>query len=722
MYRYALALCFCVNGLIVLAQDVEHETVIVKDDAMKTRLNVSKTIESVDGDFLTKAAGGCLSASLEKIPGLSSINIGSAQGKPVIRGLGFNRVAVVEDNVKHESQQWGSDHGLEIDQYAVEKAEILKGPSSLEYGSDALGGVVRISTQKMPGKNTFGASFKLFSKSVNSLFGSSVAFEGRKDKFFFLSRITYLDFADYKVPTDHVFVYSYRVPLKDGRLRNTAGREADFSISAGYIGKDKKLRLNVSQVNSYGGFFANAHGLEPRRVNENLHDKSSRDILDPKQKVNHLKTSLDFDKWNSFCTFSSTLAYQHNRREEFSPYVSHGYMPLNCPETFLENPDTEYLYEKDVLSANFKMVFPFESFVIKAGSDIEFQNNEIGGRCFIIPEYQSVKAGVFLSSDYTLNENWRLQGGLRYDFGGIKTMEYRDWFASEGQYVLRAENLQRTFNDFTFSCGVIMRRGRFSAKLNLGKGFRMPIAKELASNGVNYHNFSYEVGNKDLKSEKSYQLDGEIDYVSRLFTVTLTPFAGWFSNYIFLNPTPSFDRFYGNGNQIYNYTQCRVLRLGGEAEIKFVLDNRYSVFGKSKIEIILSGEYLKSRQLSGEKKGYSLPFSPPETCGLETIYTRNLKKTSENKRYNPKEFFVGLSLKKAFRQEEIVPPENPTSGYSVLNFNGGFSFLFLGRSVEFNVGINNIFNTVYYNHTSYYRLINVPEQGRNLTISLLFNI
>ena len=217
-------------------------------------------------------------------------------------------------------------------------------------------------------------------------------------------------------------------------------------------------------------------------------------------------------------------------------------------------------------------------------------------------------------------------------------------------------------------------------------------------------------------------MDGEIDYVSRLFTVTLTPFAGWFSNYIFLNPTPGFDRFYGNGNQIYNYTQCRVLRFGGEAEIKFVLDNRYSVFGKSKIEIILSGEYLKARQLSGEKKGYSLPFSPPETCGLETVYTRNLKKTSENKRYSPKEFFVGLSFKKAFRQEEIVPPENPTSGYSVLNFNGGFSFLFLGRSVEFNVGINNVFNAVYYNHTSYYRLINVPEQGRNLTISLLFNI
>ncbi len=146
------------------------------------KMQDTKAVENIDKGFIMKNLGGSLSESLEKIPGLSSISIGSSQGKPVIRGLGFNRVAVIEDNIRHESQQWGSDHGLEIDQYSVVEAEVVKGPSSLEYGSDAVGGVLKINTLKIPKKNTVSGSVNLASKSSNGLFGASASVSARKEK------------------------------------------------------------------------------------------------------------------------------------------------------------------------------------------------------------------------------------------------------------------------------------------------------------------------------------------------------------------------------------------------------------------------------------------------------------------------------------------------------------------------------------------------------------
>ena len=104
------------------------------------------------------------------MPGITSIDIGSGQSKPVIRGLGFNRVVVVENNIKHEAQQWGADHGLEIDQYAVDIIEIIKGPASLEYGSDAIGGVIDMKNRKVPAVNSFGGTIDLSGKTNNDFF------------------------------------------------------------------------------------------------------------------------------------------------------------------------------------------------------------------------------------------------------------------------------------------------------------------------------------------------------------------------------------------------------------------------------------------------------------------------------------------------------------------------------------------------------------------------
>ena len=716
---YGLVLCLGL-AVNVSAQEIEHETVTVKDNNKTKNMNVAQSIESVDNGFIMKNIGGSLGESLEKIPGVSSITIGSSQSKPVIRGLGFNRIAVIENNVRHEAQQWGSDHGLEIDQYAVENAEIIKGPSSLEYGSDAIGGVLKINTLKVPAKNSLSGDIKFTGKTANGLLSASTSVSGRKESVFFTLKATAQDYADYKIPTDYVNVYSYKIPLNDHRLRNTAGKEYDFSFSTGYIKNSQKIRFTISDVMMEGGFFANAHGLEPRNVDEEYYDKSNRDIQQPSQKVNHLKTALQYDKWSTYCNLAVNIAYQHNKREEYSQYVSHGYMPTVCPEDYNGNPDIEYLYDKNTVSANVTATFPLKYGNLKMGTNSEFQHNRIGGRCFIIPEYKTLTFGMFTSIDYPIGNWLNLQGGVRYDIGKIKTYEYKDWFASKGEYLERAENLDKRFKDFSFSSGIAAKVQKFNFKISAAKGFRMPLAKELAANGVNYHSFSYEVGNSNLKSESSYQLDGEINYMSRLWSITLSPFAGYFDNYIYLNPTPKFDRYYGNGNQIYNYTQCKVFRYGGEADVRLTIDNRFVPFHHSKIELVLNGEYLHSKQLSGDKKGYSLPFSPPETFGFETTYTRRLKNADKEVKTKVKEISCGFDVKCAAKQTDIVPPENPTDGYQVYSVSATLTSQLFGHETALSARIRNLFNTVYYNHTSYYRLINVPEQGTNIVINLTF--
>jgi iron complex outermembrane receptor protein len=225
----------------------------------------------------------------------------------------------------------------------------------------------------------------------------------------------------------------------------------------------------------------------------------------------------------------------------------------------------------------------------------------------------------------------------------------------------------------------------------------MPIAKELAANGVNYHHFSYEVGNADLSPEISYQLDAGMEYRTSKFAIGTTPFLNYFSNYIYLNPSSEHDRLYGNGNQVFYYTQSKVFRVGAE------LHAHYELFKSLQLGMI--GEYVYSEQLSGEKKGFTLPFSPPPSGIFNIKYQRQKIKFLENA-------YFSFDYRITASQNDIVPPEETTKGYQAINLGFGGDIHLKNRKVNLTMQVQNLLNTKYFNHTSYYRLINVPEPGR----------
>ncbi|WP_082037008.1 TonB-dependent receptor [Flavobacterium sp. MEB061] len=697
---------------ILLKPDIkELEEVVVTDHfGFRRKKEESLNIETVNSSFIQRNLGGSLMQSLQRIPGVKTISIGSGGSKPLIRGLSFNQVIVVENGIKHEGQQWGADHGLEIDQYAVNRVEIIKGPSSFMYGSDAIGGAINIKPVPAPAKNTLGGSIDFTGKSNNEQFGGSINLFGRNEKWFFDTRMTVMDYGDYRVPTDTVHVYNYAVPLYKNRLRNTAGRELDLHASTGYVSEKFKSVLYASNVYSKSGFFANAHGLEPRNVDAELHDKSSRDILMPFQEVTHTKISNTTSFQIGNHQLETQLGFQKNFRREWSHYVNHGFMPPLYPDDMYAPHNLERQYDKEVFSIAIKDEFSINKHQFTVGINGEKQQNTINGWSFLIPAFQQITAGLFAYDKIRISDLWLLHGAVRLDYGKIEMEQYNDWFLSEitengqttSQYLKRSDDLNRTFQSFNWSAGVNYNPGKLALKANLGTSFRMPIAKELASNGVNYHYFRFEKGNPDLSAERSYQLDFGMEWQENKWSFQLSPFFNYFPNYIYLNPTSQHDIYYGAGNQVFEYEQSKVMRYGGE------LQTRYQFMTGLSVEIL--AEYLYSEQLSGNKKGYTLPFSPPASVLFGMTYSPEIK--------NLRDTYFSLDYRYTAAQNQIVPPEKKTASSNVFNLALGTKLKTGKQDFIISLQVQNLFNTKYLNHTSFYRLIELPEASRNIILSV----
>lgn len=578
---------------IVLKDVVVEGNGYSKDMQMRSALSTTY----VGKQFIETNFSGSLMQSLEKIPGVKAMSVGSNESKPTIRGLGFNRVVVAENGIKHEGQQWGDDHGLEIDQYDIDHAEVIKGPASLSYGSDAIGGVINLTSTAVP-QDRFKWSANLFARSVNDAIGTSVRLTGRKNNFWYKANATFIDYADQRVPVDSIQYYSYYIKLHNRRLRNTSGREPDGTL--------------------------------------------------------------------------------------------------------------EHSFDKNTVSAaaNVKQTIGTNS--LKGGVNAEYQHNRSGGWSFVLPDFELLQFGIFLSDHFAVNDNIILSTGIRFDYGSINTHSYHDWFktptaSGDSIYAERSANLHRAFNSVTWSAGIDNHIGNLILKVNIGKSFRMPIAKELGIDGVNYSIFRYEKGNANLNPEESYQLDAAAVYSHDGIKASVTPFFNYFPNYIYLCPTSE----YKEGLQLYNYEQSRVARCGFEAELSFLILQHF--------KISTGGEYLYARQLSGDKKGYSLPFSTPWSVRVQLRY--DLPAADD-----AKGGFAAVEYVAVGRQNEIVPPEEPTPGHQLINISVGKSLKIGGARLRLSLRCDNLLNNRYYDHTSHYRLIDVPEPGRNFSFMATWEI
>ena len=674
-------------------ETLQEITIYGNSTERQVQMKSAQPVVDISQQFIETHLGGSLMQSLSFIPGVKAMTIGSGESKPAIRGLGFNRTAVTENGIKHEGQQWGEDHGLEISQMDIDRIEIIKGPSALLVGSDAIGGVINIYSNDIPERKLEG-KVKTFYHSNNASVGGALRLGGIGEKgFYWKAAFSGNSYGDYRVPTDSIQYYSYYIQLKDGRLRNTAGHELDGSVMVGYQGKNLSSSLRISNTNGKSGFFANAHGLEVR-LSDIDYDAHRRDVDLPFHRVNHLKVMNHTDWRIASWRMSSDLSFQNNVREEQSEPVSHGYMPQ--PDNALERRFNKNTYT--VLVSAKKMIA--NNHTLNIGTSMEHQHNKRDGWGFIIPDFRNLTTGLYVHDRWYINQQLSLSGGVRYDWTRTHIYPYQDWYETLGEYKQRSEDRILTFNSVTWSIGANYNAEKWSVKSNIGKGFRTPIPKELGTDGVNYHIFRYEVGNADLDPEESYQLDANFCWTGTRLTVKVDPFLNYFSNYIYMNPTSE----YYEGLQVYNYTQAKVVRWGVEVQATYKWIKQ--------LESELTGEYLYARLASGNKKGYTLPFSQPWNVSFTTTY----KPWEES--------FLSVTGQYTGKQTEIVPPEKPTDGYFLLNASLGHCFHFKGKehqALSLSLQAQNLLNRRYYDHTSYYRLIGVPEAGRNFSLTASYN-
>lgn len=679
---------------------IEQISVVCDFQAQEKRLSTIP-ITIVNKEKLALHFSGDLMKTLDYIPGVQSMSVGSGFSKPMIRGMGFNRVIVTENGIKQEGQQWGTDHGLEIDAFNIDGVNIRKGSSSLLYGSDAMGGVIEILPPKIPAKDCYFGSVDLIGASVNGLLGGSLMFGLKQGKWYARIRHSEQHFADFGVPTDTIVYLTQKIPITDNHVNNTAGFERSSNMYLRYVSGRFSSALAVSNTYQKAGFFPGAHGIpDPSRVED---DGDLRDIYLPFSYVNHFKSSLSLRyRWDNAALFWD-LGYQNNHREEWSKFHTH-YGSQNPPEI---NPDREIALYLDTYSSGVKLEMKHSHRVHSTASwDFAYQDNSIAGYSFLLPNYTRLTTGLAWVTTYHATDDLTINGGVRYDFGKIKAEEYSDPYLADylreqgydeetiAENEIRSYPLDRNFGDYSLSLGAVWGIDENNTlRANIGKSYRLPSANELVSNGVHHSSFRHEQGDPTLDSERGWQFDMEYSYNNEYVNLSASPFFSWYSSYIYQQPTGEWS-ILPHAGQIYRYTQSEAIFAGGEIALH---TNLPLGFGYD-----FSLEYTYTFNVD---ESLPLTFSPPTTMLNVVSWEYRWLKLSAEWKY-------------IADQNRVARNEQTTPGAQLFGVSAEFDLSFITQGTTLVAKVDNVFNTKYLNHLSFYRRVEIPEPGRNFQISL----
>ena len=507
---------------IILEETVLHmDEVIVSTAFNKIQSqNVMKVEHSTIKELQQKGTS-TLIEGLATIPGVSQVSTGTSIGKPVIRGLSGNRVLVYSQGVRMENQQFGDEHGLGLNDAGIESVEVIKGPASLLYGSDALGGVLYLNPEKFANAGTFQTNFsqKFFSNTLGS--NSTLGLKTSTENWKFLARGTYNTHSDYKI-------------AKGDRVTNTRYNETDFKTGIGYSNSkfSSVFRYNFNKLDL---------GIPENGVAEQTKSKITQF---PSQAIDNNLLSLNNIFFFKNSKLDVDLGYIDNDRSELADgNIAVLHMKL---KTF--NYDAKYHLPK---------IGNFESIV---GIQGMHQTNANSGEEYLIPDATTNDFGFFGTGVYEWKSNV-LQAGLRFDNRNISTTA-QGVSGEEGSF----KAIDKSFDSFNASLGYKTNLNKdLSLRLNVASGFRAPNLAELASNGVHEGTNRYEVGNSDLKTEQNLQTDLNLEYKSSHFEFFANGFYNHINNYIYTSPTGAIIA----ENFVFDYIQNDATLFGGEIGLHF---------------------------------------------------------------------------------------------------------------------------------------------------------
>jgi iron complex outermembrane receptor protein len=683
----------------------ENQGVIVTGVSSATSVRKSPVpVATVRKQILLQTTSTNIIDALTRIPGVSQVSTGPAVSKPVIRGLGYNRVVTINEGTRQEGQQWGDEHGIEIDELSIVKAEILKGPASLMYGSDAMAGVLNLISHVPVAEGTLKGTLLTNYQSNNNLIGVNGSLAGNKNGFNWNFYGTIRSAGDYK-------------NRYDGRVLNSRFNEKNFG---GYIGVNKswgyshlvfsRFDQNIGMVEGERdvatGQFILFGGSSLERI-ATTDDLDSRELFVPRQGVVHYKVVSD----NSFALGESrlklNLGFQDNLRKEFGDP---------------ENPgDYELYFDLKTLNYNLQWQLPeMKEWHTTIGVNGMSQSNKNKGVETLIPEFDLFDAGGFVYTQRFFKKS-TLSGGIRFDNRSIDSKELM-----VGPDI-KFTAFDKSFSNFSGSIGISLEPSeKVTFKTNIARGFRAPGISELASNGAHEGTNRYEYGDINLKSEMSLQLDAGVELNFEHFHIALSGFYNRINNFIFyrklesVNGGDSLVNVDGELITAFKYNQQKASLAGIEATIDLHphpldwlhFENNFSLVrgqfdeaidGSDNLPLIPAGRWVSELRGNFNKAGKS----------IRNLYLK-LEADNNFKQNRP---FTGYGT------------ETTTDAYTLLNAGAGADLIGKNKKTLLSIylSFNNITDKAYQNHMSRlkYTAENVVtgrpgvfNMGRNFSIKI----
>ena len=671
---------------------IEMEEVIVSTPFHQLQSENVMKVERESVSELNKRGAVTLADGISQIAGVESLTTGVGIGKPVIRGLSSNRVLVYTQGIRLENQQYGDEHGLGISSKGIGSVEVIKGPASLLYGSDAIGGVLYLNPEPYASEGQTNAQLEAdyFSNTLGYQTSGMAKTSGKRFKF--LARGSYAAHSDYETGEEE-------------KVTNTRFNEKDIKAGIGFQNQKYKgdLRYNFNQ-SEIG--IPEEIGLQ----------SNSKDMLLPNQQIDNHVLSLDNRFYFANSSLDVKVGYQFNDRREFEEHHhdehgeehEEGEHEEEHEEGEHEEEHEEGEHEEEegedhpalemhleTFNYNAKYNFPkIGNFDLIGGVQGMVQQNTNFGEEILIPDAKTVDFGIFATTHYHL-DNWDFQGGIRYDRRALDSESHE---TEHG--VLEA--VDRNFNSFNGALGVKYQpSSNFIARLNLASGFRAPNLSELTSNGVHHGTNRFEIGDPNLNNEQNFQVDLALEYRNEHFEAFVNAFNNSVSDYIFINPTNEVM----DDAPVFEYEQDDARLYGGEIGVHIHPHPLDWLHLESSFETVTgkldNGDYL--------------PLIPANSVSNTLRVEFNKGKFIQNK-------FAFIRLRNVFNKENTGNFETRTPGYSLLGAGFGAAINLHNSVFNVNVSGNNLLNKSYISHLSRLKTDQIQNIGRNIVVSVSWQI
>lgn len=696
-----------------------HEIVVTGTSQATEKNRTPTPISVVPKIALLQNSSANIIDAIATQPGVSQVTTGTGISKPLIRGLGYNRVVVVNDGIRQEGQQWGDEHGIEIDEFAVSKVEILKGPASLAYGSDAMAGVINMLSAPTLPEGKINGNILADYQTNNGLIGYSTNLEGNLKGFIWDLR--------YSSKQAHAYQNQY-----DGYVYGSGFKENTFG---GIIGVNKSwgyshLHFSIYHLipgivegerDSATGKFIKGYALDDSTVIDSIvseDEMKSYTLGIPHQDIRHYKVVLN----NSFIihhgNLKTTFGFQQNHRQEFGDAL----MPDNYGLYFLLNTinyDARYLFPEK------------NNWQISGGVNGMEQQSQNKGTEFLVPEYTLFDFGIFAIVKKSLGK-LDVSGGVRYD---TRSEQGKDLYLdANGEKTETPDSISyhqfsafnSTFSGISGSIGAAYKISeKVFTKLNLSRGFRAPNIAEVGANGEHEGTGRYEIGDSKLKAENSLQIDYALGLNSQHITAEVDLFSNNISNFIFTRKLESVfggDSILDPANPIptFKFAQENATLFGGEV----IIDIHPHPLDWLHFENSFS--YVQSIQQNATDSTKYLPFTPaPKFSSELRANAKKLGKVLKNA-------YIKVGVDNYFTQDKFYSAfgtETETLGYTLLNVGLGTDFVSKDKTIcSLYFSVNNLTDVAYQSHLSRlkYRAENyvtgrtgVFNMGRNISVKLL---